>query len=471
MSFSRIYNNQLWDISIVFNNHKDDPYELPISLLLEMVIEEDLLDWPHKGYLVYQNTGEMIEKDETGYTFRMDLRDEITIRAVPRDLPEDWELNFDFVVYDTEDPSSSSYLTKVKKIYFWDKRYQQLIDNKIQWSTATTDHNSQTFTTNSPSQLSDEERSMLTGDAIKALLTDFGFEDIIDDEKWDLGATKILYTSPTDSTVNDDLKYLLRRHVSEIEDKTDMCIFTVDKNSGKFQLNPLHYYYDNAEDLQLEHLYLEDFEGKKITTPSMAPDKGITIGQNSIIYSYNFVDTSGLDNTKALISKPIYWYDQGKGQFGTDFEDNEISEVKDNFKEIYVKDLVGDNPIFTLNKTKTEQHNIHPKFIFSDGTSNYFGTKTQRYPLGRNETLFSGIFLNECLTTRLVGVPIRKVGTFMGIDRYKGTPTNNKLDYKLLGQWFVVKVKHIWKHDMYVDDVVCVKINSYESLKIDEDVV
>ena len=76
---------------------------------------------------------------------------------------------------------------KIKKIYFWDKRYQMMLDKKLNWSTATTKETSKKLkaANKSPSHATDIERSMLTGDAIESLLTEAaGYPGFIDSENW-----------------------------------------------------------------------------------------------------------------------------------------------------------------------------------------------------------------------------------------------------------------------------------------------
>jgi hypothetical protein len=68
-----------------------------------------------------------------------------------------------------------------------------------------------------------------------------------------------------------------------------------------------------------------------------------------------------------------------------------------------------------------------------------------------------------------VGLPIRQTGRFIGIDRMSFS--DNKMDYKLLGQWFTTNVKHIFRGDgSYVNEVYAVKLHSYDDLKIDKTV-
>ena len=482
----RLFGNQFFDIQVTFNNHNtNDVFILPASMILEMVLEEDLLKWPYKGYLVYKNMYDGLErintiKQKPLYQYRMDARDEVTITIKPivEDVelpPEIWELNFDLVIYDTEDPPASNILSKTKKVYFWDKRYQLMLDRKIQWSTATAQN------IENPALAKDSERVMFTGLAIQKLLEDAGFGEYVDKDNWDEGATKILYTSPADASINDDLQHLLASHISK---QGDPCLFRIDRGTGKWQLKPVTKFFDDAGSapndpgkLQIEHLFFEEIDDvSNRTTPFKAPisrtesyEVDIQAAEWSKITTYNFVDMSGLDNSTALVSKPVHWYDPYHKQFGVDYADNEIENVKAKFKELYTDKLLPAGragPLFTLNKSKTDQYNVQPEFAYASAGSLF--SKTSRQILGQSTILFAGLFLNECIHLRLLGSTHRLAGTFIAIDRIVGE--DSVLDKKLCGQWFVVDVKHIWQNSKYVNDLLAIKVHSYEKLDIKEDI-
>jgi len=488
----KLSQGQMWNVEVILNNHDTDPYQMSPNIIMELAIEDDLLNWPTQGYLVYQNKQEGIERnlDKNAWYYRMDARDEISIRLTPifknseLDFPEEiWEIKINAVVYDVEDLPSTNIETKAKKIYFWDKKYQMLMDKNIQWSTATTEYNEYIGGGVNAAHATDDERSMYTGDAIKALLTDAGFEEYIDHENWDPGKSKILYTSPAQSSVIDDLNYLLSLHISSTNN--DICIFTTDRATQKWQLLAVNKIFkqagksaDTPGDRQLEHLFFEDqmYNTGKNTSPYKAPytkepstKKDIKLTGWNTIDTYQFVDMSGLDNEKTLNSKPVFWYDFSEKQFGADYKENEISAVRDKFKKLYVDELLGDKPtpLFTLNKTKTEQYNIDPQFIFSSATG--ASDAAMRLKFGMGKILFGGLFLNECISYRVMGSTHRIAGSFIGIDRLTAN-TNYKFDDKICGQWFVTNVKHIWKYNKFVNDVIAVKIHSYSDLKIKEDI-
>jgi|GEM_PF-5933748 len=485
----RQFGGQMFEIFVTLDNHSSKPYPLPNAHILEMVIEENLMDWPYRGYIIYSNKNEGIERNinNDAWFYRMDARDEINIKVkvvdpknkvnFPREV---WEMDLDFIVYDMEDILVPNITNKMKKIYFWDKRYQMMMDKKLYWSTATAQK------LKNAAYLTDMERAMLTGDAIEKLLTDAaGYENSIDKENWDRGSNKIFYTSPMHNSIVDDLNELLSGHLSETKD--DMAIFKYSNRVDKqWQLVPIHKLFDAAGksadapgNLQIEHLFFENIENDSVgdTSPYRAPykeDLSYTVDIKSAEYNkiatYEYVDMAGVDNTNTLVSKPVYSYSLKNGNFLMDYEANEIESVRNDFKTLYTNNVLGDGeafPMFTLNQTKTNQINTQPEFTFSKVS--YADTKQNRLVLGKGKILYAGLMLNAFIKFRLLGSTHRTVGKFVGIDR-KTTDVKYKFDNKICGQWLVTNVKHIWNHNRYVNDVCAVKVHMYNDNGVKEDI-
>jgi hypothetical protein len=179
---------------------------------------------------------------------------------------------------------------------------------------------------------------------------------------------------------------------------------------------------------------------------------------------------SGIDNTRALVSKPVYYYCLGNKIFGMDYAENEIEKVKEEFKRLYSDKLLSGgipSPIFTLNQTKKNQINVEPEFTFSRTAG--FETKQSRLINGRGKILYGGLMLNEFIKFRVIGSPHRTIGKFIGIDR-KTSDETLKFDNKICGQWLVTNVKHVWNQGRYVNDICAVKVNMYDDNDINEDI-
>ena len=301
------YNLQKYFIEVKLHNPDGDELILNPEAMLQLVIEDDLHFWPIRGFFIYENPFEIIErkmspdkdiensqldastrtnlKNLKPYVFRNDGKDYLDITIRPEvegdtDLPikkldpKLWELKFNCVIYDKEDIEVQDITKKLKKFYFWDRDYQKMIDKHIQWSTATSDLN-ETKRSNPdtylPSQATDDERKMYTGDAIKSILIDSEFQVNTDLEKFDRGSSKIFYTTFHDYNIWDNIEYILKQHIStkstgtEPINESDICIFSKDRYNQTFDLTPINKIFKKAGnnvdiplEYQLEHLFFDE---------------------------------------------------------------------------------------------------------------------------------------------------------------------------------------------------------------------
>jgi hypothetical protein len=494
-SSSRVVGQQIWNYKVTVNNHIQEK-QIPAHAIKLLVIEDDMLSWPLKGVITIDNRMESFERSTLGqenfYHIRADARDEINIEVWPTTkdtLPDDiWKIKLEAIIYDVEDLSHENITTKAKRLYFWDKRFQFLLEKTIEWSTATGERRGWFKAPNMPpvpvAHATDDDRSMYTGDAIASLLIAAGYEDIIDIKTWDRGSSKVCYVAKADCSIYENIAYLLELHVSE--DEQDCCgALNWDRKLDKLVLKPFKRDFEKAGkgspgELQLEHLFYQNSVTDKSMEVSVSPwkapysadtsnRKDIKISDFNTILSYRFSQTSGLDSSKAFTTKPVYSHWHKKKQFQCEVQENEIQEVKKFFKEKYVMKLLGkDYPVMTLNKTKKEQYSICPVF----SPVSVMNSKEDRYgrsKSGKSATLFAGVMLNQCLSIQLQGSTHRHSGTFVGIDRlYESTDTD--YDYQVCGQYYVVRVVHKIFQQKFVNELTLVKVHAYDKLLDKEDV-
>jgi hypothetical protein len=184
-----------------------EPLAVPITFIQALTIEESLMDWCVKGWIVLENDFEIFERGALSYKnsnyglskdsvdvtqqkaplfFRTDGRNRISLKIYPirtsqndalggGNLPSDlWEMSFDCVIYDIEDLPTNSARAKLRKFYFWDERYQILTERNIQWSTGLNSASLLQFN-NAPQVFgegnpSDIQRAMPASDAIKSII-------------------------------------------------------------------------------------------------------------------------------------------------------------------------------------------------------------------------------------------------------------------------------------------------------------
>jgi hypothetical protein len=511
----KLFNLQKYFIEVKLHNPDGDILILNPEAMLQLVIEDDLHFWPTRGFFVYENPYEIIERKMSSndeiensqldastraalknlkpYTFRNDGKDylDITIRPeVEEDTdlpikkldPKLWELHFKCVIYDKEDIEVQDITRKLKKFYFWDKDYQKMLDNHIQWSTATSTLNESKRAQGSlyvPSQATDDQRKMYTGDAIKSILLDNNFN--IDENNFDRGSSKIFYSTFQDKDIWDNIDYILRHHISakttgqEPIDESDICIFTKNEYEQQFELIPINKLFKKAGndvniplEYQLEHLFFDE-TGNPSNSPYKAPFLNTTDTTRDVkttkIKKYRFVDMSTADNTQLIVTMPVHSYDYKHKTFSISMQNSNVETLDEKIKKIYIENNLlsknGSHTLLTLNQDKIKNNKISP--IFSIRANKPSVTKK-----GLGSLLYSSLFFNECLAFQVDGSTIRKSARFVGIDRQ--TNSDNVLDYKLCGQWFVTNVKHNFFHNMYTNEVIAVKMHSYDNLNISKEV-
>lgn len=491
----KLIGRQLWDFKVVFYNHQQR-IELPSHTISRLYIEDDLLSWPLHGYIIVDNYFESLEKGTNSndfYFVRSDARDEIYIQVKPVDtnnsFPDKlWKLELDAVIYDVEDLPHEDVTFKSKKFYFWDKKYQGMIEKNIQWCTSTGKR--YTKYTNNPScpkpiaHASDLERSMYTGEAIASILNALGYEEYVNLTDWDWGKSRINITMSPQQTAWDCIQYILNQHVSS-DGKSDICVLNWDRGIQKWSLSPINKFFEKAGrktpgKLQLEHMYIAEPISNETATmsPVKAPTSNIQSSEVDIktneygkIVNYRFSQTSGLDNAMAFVTRPVVSHGSGHKQFNIDVAGNEIEDVRENYvKKNYVNNVlsVQNYPVMALNKTKKEQKSVQYKYS-PVATMDDVNDRISRGAKGRGKILYASLFLNQSLNITVPGLTLRKAGSFIGVDRLMAG-SDTVYDYQLCGQYFVVNVKHIFGKISYQNDITMTKIHAYSKLPVNEEV-
>lgn len=208
--FVHQYRNDLYYIEVYMYTEVAgfEPIAVPFGNIEGLTIEESLLDWFVKGWIVLKNDFEIFERGALSYQnnlygspldntalgqqkaplfFRTDGRNRISLRIFPiktsentalmsgSELPPDlWEMSFDCVIYDVQDLPTNSNRVKLRKFFFWDERYQVFSERNIQWSTGLNSSSllqysnaPQTFGEGNPT---DVQRTMPASEALKSII-------------------------------------------------------------------------------------------------------------------------------------------------------------------------------------------------------------------------------------------------------------------------------------------------------------
>jgi len=493
------------------------------------VIERDTPDInPYNKPTYYNNTGNSVRADDpnnpdgitdnsdAGFLFRGESRDILRIDIMPRldstkvdglgdeDGQKYFYMNYDFAIYDTEEIVGDSPGEKHKKLYFWDLYYQLMLEKNVQFSTTTLANANYSTTTpgatgtSLPENADNSDRAVFTGLAIKELLkTTFpdnegypiqfsvnipGVDDTanldqttIDEQNidWDIGGTKIFFSSPANFKAIDCLDYLLTRHVSNTNTNFDQCFLQLERHNRQFTFKSLTQFFKqayNAKDDSPGDLYIETLkiggntqeDGKILPEAYFTPKSGLYFERIGTIKSFSFDNMAGIHAQKRLVSTFVHSYDYENKQFQIDIQRNGIAQTMKTYQQNYINYMnsSSDQPAFSNfapGQLRYTNKNVNNVFSVTEQDSD------QRLAWGRNNFLYASIFTNNLISFRLPGSTHRQAGSFVGIDRDGAIPAS-KFDNKLLGIYLIVESKHTFTANEYYNDLHCIKVYNFKQL-------
>lgn len=519
------------------------PFQVPFLLVDSFSIQETLMNWINQGWIILNEDFEVIERGSTEtvaydkgnsitfeaikapYIFRTDGRNKISFRLYPKksndsninsnDFPkENWEICYDFVIYDIEDLPTGSNQKKLRKYYFWDERYQLFSERNIEYSTAYTAtgdlNKSGTLNTiaktlkggNDAAKLKDIKKAVnpnivlqeiiKTASANPPIMTNttgktkikIGFKeggsienptepiDDFDNDKWDKGKQDnlILYTSPANYTVLDDINYVLDYCVSSDGGPVFLDLGRT-SDDKKWKLIGLSTLFKNSNDEQIERFIIEDS-----ITPSNKPPverastdtsdnlKNFTSPVASRITNYKFTPMVASDDAR-ITNAPIHNYDFSTGEFKIIFTDNKAIDVRNKLQQY------GKMGLFNFSSSNTNSSNSHillnlnlTKTKGIQLKNNFVAQRFYPKNLSQIKMMKDALFLNEAISFEVQGLTFRTPGKFIYIDRLASTGDTNPFDDRFLGQWLIIKVNHVFTQSSYMTEIVAVKVDTFSKL-------
>lgn len=418
-----------------------------------------------------------------------------------------WCLSHLFSVYDIEDVTekvpeingqSSTYM-KCIQIHFRDIRYQILKTTNIEYST-TIDTDEAPSNKNSGMY---NEGVKFTGDAIIDIFNSVIKNDEIFDTSssaagelfpnpkndpsitWDKGGCEIFYTSPASYTAFDDLNYIYSHHIGSkpLPNSTvhDLCILHTGRSQtfGAIEplcLTPLSDFFekstegDEPGELQVEHFFVtssttEETNLKRNSPVSTKNDRDLKTAKYGQILNYSFVDMSPDVNGSLFCTSPVYSVDIKNRTFNIEFLNNDVETARKLIAESYITKM------YSANKNEPNEKLFLPAIHVSKKTSNIFpafslngDNKEARQRNGIHQLIYTGLFQNACIKFSSLGLTLRSPGTFIAIDKVSGHRDNDYAN-KLYGQWFVVKVEHIFEAGTYINNIYAVKMHRHSDAK------
>lgn len=497
------FNGQRYFYKIEISNGKDKSV-LYYHHIDQLIIEESAFNWFTKGALILKDDYAYIERGFPEYPpsdsvpvggtkpftiFRNDSRNTVSVLIYPIDPKgeveldsEKWVLKYDFVIYDIQDINMNDHSKKKKKLLLWEEVYQRFLERNIQWSTYYVAADK--LKTKKPLK----DCSCKVGEAIKHIIktacgdTEYNkiseLPDVSEFEKkrWDNGAdqNKIFYTSPANSSVANDLDYLISLYISKKRTNDKRKLGTPGflsrmRVSKKWTLEGMKQYYERAEgdpgDDQVEHFYIasdnhhKHYHGIK-RVPRILGDinRDVNGGITSSIFSYRFVSMSALDDLDTMTDKQAIYYDNKACLWKLYYQDPSMPAVRKlSRQDLWEKLFNTKGSLFNYHSDKEKGIIIEPKHI-------QVQTKAAKV-LWRNNMLKDGLLLNHAVEFITPGLTIRCPGKWIAIDRVDNlSPGGCEYDDKLIGIWFISSVTHNFYGNTYFTAMIGTKLHSTNQL-------
>jgi hypothetical protein len=499
------FNGQDYDCVVRLYNGVNDVYLNNVAWD-SLILEEDIFDWKIKGSIIINSPYESLEKEseETTksvkaekenliYKFRNDGRDTLFISIKPKSvnkkgLPDytfddqKWLLEIETVVFEVEDLPSSNITDKKKKLFFWEKVYQLMIEKDSDFSTSTVGKNSNKTNI---SQVDNNERSLICSEAIAELLRkDPDFQKYSkltnDKEEWDAGSelNTMNYSSPVNAKFIDNLEYMLRYTTASDVYNNEPCIFKFERaeksmTPKQFSLKPISKYFEKAgreqnapKEYQIEHFFLKENSDKDKTPPLLKAPLGgaesseeIKADEYNIIYNYRLVDLSGKDYSKNLTNYRVVSFNSTCGQFSEENKKHSAEQYKDYFKKSIRNNMLTKENDDRLVFTPFIKDVLNTRTIVTVGKE-----EVTRLSEGRNKLLNYYLFSNLAINFTTRGLTLRQTGRFFGLS--KQNLNDKEYDHKIEGQYFVTNVIHMFNNRTrnYSTEIIGVKAHTYKEI-------
>ena len=510
MSILETHENQTHSINIHLLNSEGYFISINTDSVHDLQIEDNFLRWWVTGYIEIYNEFDFLEKSmlATGkvndiseisseslmvntdtnalYSFRNDGEDYLIINIEVHKAENDIHHTIQYIlnIYNIEDVVNVTQSDKRKRLFFTDEKYHKLRHTNLDWSTADE--------TSNPRHAPDSDRSMLTGYAIKYMLTQALGDETRFDIGWDNGSTNILYTSSTNSKCSDDLDYILADHVSTSSSGLSRCVLMFDRSYKMWRLVSLHDIFSHAAhfnaqndtytpgDLQLERFQLltesTGVETEERSTPSTnriprgsdGSYINISLDESSIIQTIKFNEMSGTDNLEYLTTTPVHIHNNKSKTFHIKQKEHSLKCVYKKVTDLMagMTTLPGNDTSVSMDIRKTRQNNTNTRHVYSNGDNE---NSLTLYNRSLNNNTFKSVMLSNSVEFTCTGQPVRQSGRFISIDPHSDSTDQTVSPYhnKVYGQYLVVSCVHrILKGD-YTNKIVGIKPYNYTSVHMD----
>jgi len=487
-------NNHLFKVEL---NNGVAKVKLKFAAIDELIIVDDLRYFYCYGKMTFNYNNDALEafetfgSDEPGtnsqlitpYIFRGDGRDILEVEIMPQmkdsdcldmgDSESDREkycIKHTFSIYHYNDSTDGKGF-KRRTLYFWDRDFQYLNDIQLNFSTDTLVRSRERETININSaevdiKQSTQNNSIYTGDAIKGILEyalkeQYGLP--VEFGKWDVGASKICYTSVAQYRAIDDLDFLTAYHVSDDSNSNLPAILKKQRYTDKYQLIPINKFYDEAEQSSSSifgDLFgkTEDFFMGKLNTGNLCTFNGTKIAtEYTVVDNYNFSKISPKELQEYFTTYAVHTNDP-RGNFRTDIRPNNYQEIKELYDTVFVQTAGSGNsrtpgaPVTNIPDNTIRELHKNAKHVFVPHALD----EKQRKAFGINRTMRNLFFKNTSITFTARGNTARQAGKLISMNRRNSDiqPTH---DSNITGNYLITYIRHEFKGGTYMNIIQATK--------------
>ena len=380
--------------------------------------------------------------------------------------------------------------TKIKRLYFTDWRYAIMSTQNSSFTTSA-------YLSGAVAHMSDADREIPTGDAIKNLIQDFVPGEQTFASNWEPGPNRVDFMASTNSTVIDDLYELLDNHLSEDATGNQPCILHLDRYTDMWSLLPIATLFSNAVTKNVKGRsvsYLPGiFQTEKFVigrdvdydeTQTVNPNVKIRIpqeeslyfnysyGRSSAINSYRFIEMQGDTNQKTMSTRPVHQYDTVQKHFKVNVAQANVASFVSHLKTTVLQNMtvaesVMDDVPLSVNVDNDRFINQTASHMYTNSDDLYGVLRNSR-----NKMIMELMYEGNAIEFTVPGETTRRSTRFISVANNRTSSDNHgKFDDKVEGQYFVTGVIHKIKDNEYTNKVIGSKMYNFDEQFVSDKLV
>lgn len=413
-----------YEVELVLSNADNQEIKFTKSAIRGMTIVDTIFDPFMTGTISIANPYDFMENE---YLFRGDGRDKFKIMFKPKDGSDDALFEKEFYVID--DSNNINPLVRSENIK----------------TLVLAERNSLPFAETIPFA---KRYTGYVGDILKEIFIELLGEDLVDADNWESGDFYYDFSPPLSYRYIDLIYKLMQIYYAKDGDLYVKGIILFDSTTKKYTLQLISKIFENNKKNLQEAFALGDLsdtiETSNPNNPPADAEMGEYIGpMKNIGYSTPLYGWNG----DFFINYLVFAYDVILGVH--------------NIRKLTIKDLKEKWKTKFVEVFKSIAGKPKPFVVINKQTKNKFKNYRLPYPIEDNVKIVEAevhnalTFYNLQATFTNIGDSRRNAGKF--IDIFKTKDQTFKSDEKILGRWFVTRIKHTFYGDLYQNELACCK--------------